>query len=105
VVKLSHKHGILEVGFFLDEGGNHFLGHLPAPAIAIGLATQALVALAGAVLLTLFARFVDRLGRLFRQDPLAPRLLVVPGAPAIALPRRRPARGPASTRGPPPSAS
>ncbi|MGH9191616.1 MAG: hypothetical protein ACRDZ0_03970 [Acidimicrobiales bacterium] len=84
----------------------HQLSELPGePVIAIGLATQALVALAGAVLLTLFARFVDRLGRLFRQDLRAPRLLVVPGAPAIALARRRPARGPASPRGPPPSAS
>jgi hypothetical protein len=84
----------------------HQLSELPGePVIAIGLATQALVALAGAVLLTLFARFVDRLGRLFRQYPRAPRLLVMPGAPAIALPRHRPARGPASPRGPPPSAS
>jgi hypothetical protein len=35
VVKLSHKHGILEVGFFLDEGGNHFWGiypHRPSPS-------------------------------------------------------------------------
>jgi hypothetical protein len=86
--------------------GGHQLSELPGePVIAIGLATQALVALVGAVLLTLFARFVDRLGRLFRQDPRAPRLLVVPGAPAIALPRRRPGRDPASPRGPPPGAS
>jgi hypothetical protein len=84
----------------------HQLSELPGePVIAIGLATQALVALVGAVLLTLFARFADQLGRLFRQDPRAPRLLVVPGAPAIALRPRRPGRGPASPRGPPPSAS
>jgi hypothetical protein len=29
VVKLSHKHGIQEVGFFIDEGGNHFWGIYP----------------------------------------------------------------------------
>ena len=84
----------------------HDLTELPGePVIAIGLVAQIVMALVGAALLTLFARFVDRLGRLLRQDPRAPRLLVVPGAPAIVLPRRRPARGPASPRGPPPSAS
>ena len=29
VVKLSHKHGIVEKGFFIDEGGNHFWGTFP----------------------------------------------------------------------------
>jgi len=29
VVKLSYKHGIVEKGFFIDEGGNHFWGTFP----------------------------------------------------------------------------
>jgi hypothetical protein len=29
VVKFTHKHGIVEKGFFIDEGGNHFWGTFP----------------------------------------------------------------------------
>jgi hypothetical protein len=80
----------------------HDLSELPGePVVAIGMVTQTLVALAGAALLTLFARFVDRLGRLLRQAPPAAHPLVVPVAPTIALPHRRAARGPANPRGPP----
>jgi hypothetical protein len=80
------------------------LAELPGePVIAIGLVTQAVAALAGAVLLVLFARLVDRLGRLFRQAPPVMRPLAAPVAPAIAYPRRRSARGPANPRGPPTS--
>jgi hypothetical protein len=80
----------------------HDISELPGePVIAIGLAAQAVVALAGAALLTLFARFVDRLGRVLAQVPRAPLVLAAPGALAIAFPRSRAARGPASPRGPP----
>jgi hypothetical protein len=29
VVKFSHHNGIVETGFFIDEGGNHFWGTFP----------------------------------------------------------------------------
>jgi hypothetical protein len=102
----------LQLGAFLllealeRLASGHDLTELPGePVIAIGLVAQAVVALVGAALLTLFARVVDRLGRLLRQTPRAPRLLVAPGALAIAFPHRRAARGPANPRGPPTSLS
>jgi hypothetical protein len=80
------------------------LAELPGePVIAIGLVVQVVVALAGAALLTLFARFVDRLGRLLRGAPRAPKVLAAPGALVIALPHCRAGCGPASPRGPPTS--
>jgi hypothetical protein len=82
----------------------HQLSDLPGePVIAVGLVTQAFAALAGAVLLVLFARFVDRLGRLLHQASPVPRPLAAPVTPMVAYPRRRAARGPANPRGPPTS--
>jgi hypothetical protein len=101
---------LLQLGAFMllealeRLASGHRLSDLPGePVIAVGLVTQAVAALAGAVLLVLFARFVDRLGRVLRQASPVPRQLAAPVAPIIAYPRRRAARGPANPRGPPTS--
>jgi hypothetical protein len=71
------------------------------PVIAIGLVAQVVVALAGSLLLVLFARVVDRLIHLLREVPRAPRVIVAGGAVTIALSRNRVVTGPANPRGPP----
>jgi hypothetical protein len=98
----------LQLGAFLvleaieRLASGHDITELPGePVIAIGLAVQAVVALAGAALLALCARVVDRLGRVLAEIHRAPRVLAAPGALAIAFPRSGAARGPASPRGPP----
>jgi hypothetical protein len=82
------------------------MGHVPTdllgePVLAIGVIGQALVALAGSLLLTLFARLVDRLVVLLRKFPRAPRALVPQGVLVVAFPRTRIATDPANPRGPP----
>jgi hypothetical protein len=82
------------------------MGHVPTdllgePVLVIGLIAQPLVALAGSLLLTLFARLVDRLVVLLHQVPRAPRALVPQGVLAAPFPRTRIATDPANPRGPP----
>jgi hypothetical protein len=98
---------ILQVAaFILLEGlerlaSGHDLAELwSEPVLGIGLVAQVFVALAGAVLLALFARLVDRLVLLFRGIPRAPRLQV-PRQPLDLMFSTRIATDPANPRGPP----
>jgi hypothetical protein len=95
------------VGFVLLEALERLaIGHdltelLSEPVMAIGLATQVVVALAGAILLALFARLVDRLALLLRPILRAPRVLLPGDALGFSVPRSRFVAGAAIPRGPP----
>jgi hypothetical protein len=74
---------------------------LSEPVMAIGLVAQVVVALAGAILLALFARLVDRLALLLRPILRAPRVLLPGDALGFSVPRSRFVAGAAIPRGPP----
>ncbi|MGH2657107.1 MAG: hypothetical protein ACRDIZ_10510 [Actinomycetota bacterium] len=95
------------VGFILLEALERLaIGHdltelLSEPVMAIGLGAQVVVALAGAILLVLFAHLVDRLVILLHPIPLAPRVLLPGDALDFSVPRSRFETGAAVPRGPP----
>jgi hypothetical protein len=99
---------ILQVaGFVLLEAIERLaIGHdltelLSEPVMAIGLVAQIVVALAGAILVALFAHIVDRLALLLRPIPRAPRVLLPGDALDFSVPRSRLVTGAAIPRGPP----
>jgi hypothetical protein len=99
---------ILQVaGFVLLEAIERLaIGHdltelLSEPVMAIGLVAQIVVALAGAIVLALFAHIVDRLALLLRPIPRAPRVLLPGDALDFSVPRSRFVTGAAIPRGPP----
>lgn len=99
---------ILQVaGFVLLEAIERLaIGHdltelLSEPVMAIGLVSQVVVALAGAILLALFAHLVDRLAILLHPIPRAPRVLLPGDALDFSVPRSRFESGAAVPRGPP----
>lgn len=99
---------ILQVaGFVLLEAIERLaIGHdltelLSEPVMAIGLVAQIVVALAGAILVALFAHIVDRLALLLRPIPRAPRVLLPGDALDFSVPRSRFVTGAAIPRGPP----
>jgi len=99
---------ILQVaGFVLLEAIERLaIGHdltelLSEPVMAIGLVAQVVVALAGAILLALFAHLVDRLAILLHPIPRAPRVLLPGDALNFSVPRTRFETGAAVPRGPP----
>ncbi|HEX2031043.1 MAG TPA: hypothetical protein VHL78_06555 [Actinomycetota bacterium] len=95
------------VGFLLLEGAERLIVHgsldglLSEPVVIIGLLVQAAVALAGALLLVLFVRVVDRVRALFRRSARPPRVALPRGPLAFTPPPLPVAGGGPAPRAPP----
>jgi hypothetical protein len=89
----------MEIGERLLSGASlHDLTH--GPLLAIGLGVQAVVAIAGAILMRLTERAAEAAGTLARSGPTPARLIEAIPAVAVASPRRPEGRAP-SSRAPP----